>query len=207
MVLFCVFWPVSVFFIWRMVRPQGIVAGEAFALIAGSAAAVVRFFVPVFVDPGGFGLFRWISAFTDFACLPVLYLLAVFFLLSKTKTGITDLCGFMLCALIPISLVRSILWSIQNDLIRLVLTPFLWTSLIISLYPIINLPLRNSIIKKILGVFLFLILLGLAASSWWAFFGQKNLYASMLLLPEFALMVLTIIVLYKKKFKTKVRNA
>jgi membrane-associated HD superfamily phosphohydrolase len=207
MVLFCVLWAPCCYLFWLQIRPKNLASGWPWALLCGSLAGLFRFFMPTLIDPDGFGISRWLSAAFDYIALPVLVPFACFFVLKKIRgakqtsfmAAITDICGFMLVALIPISLVRSIAWSAQRDPIRLVLSPLLWTAIVIGLYPLLHIPLKNEPVKKIIATLSIAALLAISISSWWQFFCQNLLFGYAFLFPPLVLMLVTLIRLTKSK--------
>ncbi|GMO26740.1 MAG: hypothetical protein Ta2F_02300 [Termitinemataceae bacterium] len=209
MVLFCALWVPCIFFCFSsLVRAGNIIQEKAnfvtvSALLTGVSAGLARFFVPLIIDtPDGFGISRWLSAFVDYTAVPIIFPLIILFIFQTvSRIVVNDKCSFVLCALIPVALVRSIFYSETGGFIRLVLTPLLWTSTIVCLYPLFNLLSKNKIIKKTKAVFLIFGLLLITATCWWLFFCQHILYGAILLLLPIAGSVATVIFLYRNKSK------
>jgi hypothetical protein len=192
---------------WLTLRPVNSNSGEMYALLTGGAAALVRFFIPSFVDDVyGFGLWRYLSAFIDYVSLPVLIpmIAAKLIVCFYPRSGITDYTGFTLLALLPSALVFSTVWSASRGALRMVLTPLLWTSLVFAFYPLIRLSgddsLPHKILRKIAAI------LGMAAYTallpfvWWNFFCQKILIGIILLIPSLAPIIAVCIFFLRKKY-------
>jgi hypothetical protein len=193
---------------WLTIRPENSNSGALWALITGAFAAAVRFFVPVLVDAGGFGLSRYINAYVDYTSLPVLFPLIVVLLVSRLYpgTGITDFTGFTLLAMVPAAFVCSIPWGARQDILRLVLTPLLWTALATAFYPLSVTLGRIIRIGRLSGGSLFvtvsvviLVFSLLPPLVWWSFFCNKNLIGAFLLLPAIAPALIICTLLFMKK--------
>lgn len=207
MILFCVLWAPVFYLFWLTLRPVNSNSGEIYALLTGGAVALVRFFIPWFVDDVyGFGLWRYLSAFIDYVSLPVLIpmIAARLIVWFYPRGGITDYIGFTLLALIPSALACSPVWSASTSALRLVLTPLLWTALVFAFYPLIRLfgdaSLHHKILRKIAAI------LGMAAYTallpfvWWNFFCQKILIGIILLIPSLAPIIAVCIFFLRKKY-------
>jgi hypothetical protein len=210
MILFCVLWIPVFYLFWLTLRPVNSNSGGLYALLAGGVAALVRFFIPSFVDDVyGFGLWRYLSAFIDYVSLPVLIpmIAAKLIVWFYPRSGITDYTGFTLLALIPSALVFSTAWSASRDALRMVLTPLLWTALVFAFYSLIrlsgNVSLHHKIpqilrkIAAILGMAAYTLLLPFV---WWNFFGQNALIGIILLIPSLAPMITVCILFLRKKY-------
>ncbi|GMO24394.1 MAG: hypothetical protein Ta2B_03770 [Termitinemataceae bacterium] len=200
MVIFSVLIVPLFYFLWRSIRPAEMACGGMWALPAGCIAAVVRFFVPAFIDAEGFGVSRWISAFVDYTALPVIYPLVLSLLARKLKptSYINDNTGFIFCALIPVALVRSIFWSTQVDILRLVITPVLWVSAALTFYPLLNFFNKAISGKKIVAVFGIITTLFITTTAWLEFFAQQFVLAAILLFVPIALMLIVLVILINK---------
>jgi hypothetical protein len=183
MSLFCFLWA-PLFYLFRRSLGAGEGgAGSVLALLLGSLAAILQFFIGSLVDPGGFGLSRWVSGFVDIVAIPALVpiLVCLLFTALRLLSGTPDFANFALLWLIPAGALRSISWSSLGDPVLLVLVPLLWTAIALGLpfflasfaYP------RPPII--VLSILAMAVLLVLAAASYWAFFSQKNLLGFCLL--------------------------
>jgi hypothetical protein len=208
MMPFCMLWIPVFFCFWLTIRPKNSNSGAFCALLLGAVVAGARFFVPALVDAGGFGLSRYISAYVDYTGLPVLLPLIFVSLVSRLfpKTGITDFTGFTLIAMTPIALVCSIPWGTRQDLLRLVLTPLLWTALATASYPLSVMSARVTAgcgpsDRKLyrmaaLGIPVFSLLPPLV---WWSFFCNKNIIGTLLLLLTIAPALTVCTLLFMKK--------
>jgi hypothetical protein len=175
MSLFCFLWMPLFYLFWRSISVPAADSGGILALILGSAAACIRFFLGALVHPGAFGLSRWLSACIDIVTLPAILPLLVCFLLSRLRIlpGTVNYTGFALLWLIPGGVSRAISWSAQNDPALLVLTPVLWTAIAVGV------PLFMK--RRIPGVIAVAALPILAATAYWAFFSQKTWLGFLLL--------------------------
>ncbi|GHT49536.1 hypothetical protein FACS1894102_4330 [Spirochaetia bacterium] len=200
MILFCALWVIAFYLFWQTIRPEGISSYPVIALIAGCLSAIARYFIPQIVEPHDFKITLWLNSFADYIAIPVLYPLIVFVIFThiktllarrnifinsishdKTQTLEIDYTGFMLCALIPSALGHVIAWSVLLDPIRLVITPFLWTSCIVIFYPLIKFFTNNSIKNKIAAISGITATLFAAVTAWYLFFAKQFLYALILL--------------------------
>jgi hypothetical protein len=174
---------------WRSIAPPG-VAGEIsrnavgiWALILGSLAAIVQFFLGSFIRPGAFGFSRWLSACMDIVTLPAVIPLLVCFLFFRLRilSGSANYTNFALLWLIPGAAIRAVSWSAQNDPSLLVLTPILWTAIAVGV-PFFTATLTGqfkwTLIPKAMAMCL---LPFLAATVYWAFFAQKTVLGFLLL--------------------------
>ncbi|MDR3167372.1 MAG: DUF5412 domain-containing protein [Treponema sp.] len=185
MSLFCLLWT-PLFFLFRkaVVADGNISSGGVWAILLGSIAAVARFFLGSLVNPGGFGLSRWLNACVDIVSLPALLPLVVYFLFIPLRivSGSAGFANFALLWLIPEGVLRAISQGPQRDPSLLVLVPLLWTAVVtgipffIRILPYAHIPV---IILALVGI---LLLPFLAATVYWAFFSQKYLPGSLLLL-------------------------
>jgi hypothetical protein len=180
------------------------------ALLTGAVCAAVRFFVPCFIEPGGFGMSRYLGAFVDYTSVPVLFPLAVALFVSRLCRGaeINDFTGFVLLAIVPSAFVCSIPWGARRDMLRLALTPLLWTALAVAFYPVSRLLAqgaadsggqRVSLPRKTIAVFGFAVFSLLPPLVWWIFFCNRPLYGALLLIPALAPMLAVCISLFRKK--------
>ncbi|GHV45723.1 hypothetical protein AGMMS49546_32220 [Spirochaetia bacterium] len=185
MSLFCLLWTPLFFLFKRSLSPAGEAgAGGVWALLLGSIVALTQFFLGAFVNPGGFGLSRWVSGCIDIVALPAALPLLVYLGLISLRilTGTPDFTNFVLLWLIPGGALRAVSWSAQGDPILLVLVPLLWTAIAVGipffLGLIINTAHRWVIFPAGVGI---LALPFLAATVYWAFFSQRTLMGFLLL--------------------------
>jgi hypothetical protein len=201
MILFSVLWAPVFYLFWLAIRPENCNSGPFWALLTGVVAAVFRFFVPSFVNAYGFGTSRYLSAFIDYAGLPVLFPLTAALLLTHfyPRSGITDFTGFTLLALAPFALVCSAIWGAQQkDVLRLVLTPLMWTALAAAFHPLMRLSM-NGILYKIVCV---LGIIGgtlLSSLVWLDFFCNNKWRGAALLLLVIMPMLIVCVFFFRKK--------
>ncbi|MDR0408968.1 MAG: hypothetical protein LBH18_01020 [Spirochaetaceae bacterium] len=207
MVLFCVLWLPVFYLFWLTLRPAGSNSGELYALFVGGMAALARFFIPSIIDPYGFEICRYLSAFMDYTSLPVLFPMIAAKLIRRfyPRCGITDYIGFTLLALVPAALVSSIVWSANHDILRLVLTPLLWTALVLVFYPLIRLAANNTLGHKIVAIFGTVLYTLLIPFVWWAFFCQRTLIGTILLFPSFVPMIAVCAILLRKRHSKEIK--
>lgn len=180
------------YFFWRGVAESN-TSGWAWALIAGSVAAAVQFFRGPLIDPGGFGLSRWMSGFMDIVALPVLAPLFVYLLLFYLKiiAGNADFAGFTLLWLIPGAVARALTWSVQPDPILLVLVPVLWVAIAVGIPFFIAIMQDSPPSVAALSCLAILVVPAAAASSYWAFFSQRTIMGFLFLLAAAAPMLIS----------------
>jgi hypothetical protein len=186
MSLFCLLWT-PLFYLFRRSISSREEAGSGgiLALLLGSLVALLHFFLGALINPGGFGLSRWLSGCIDIVVLPALLPLPVYFVLTRFRivSGKVDFTNFALLWLIPGGALRTVGWSAQGDPILLVLVPLLWTALAVG-FPFC----AGLIFRRRLGLLLPLLVLAalglpfLAATVYWAFFYQKLIWGYLLLL-------------------------
>lgn len=169
---------------WRSVTGSNAAAGGIWALLIGSIVALVQFFLGSLVEPGGFGLSRWVSGCIDIVTLPALAPILVYLLLVKFRIigGTADFANFALLWLIPVAAIRAVSWSAQSDPILLILVPLLWTAIAVGVPFFIDL-ISNGRRWVIAPASLAILAIPFAAScSWWAFYSQKISYGLLFLL-------------------------
>ena len=175
--LFCFLWMPLFYLFWRSITGSAAAAGGVWALLAGSVVAMLQFFLGTMVEPGGFGLSRWMSACVDIVVLPALMplLIYLFFVVFKIISGAVDFTNFALLWLIPGAAVRAINWNAQHDpVLFLVLVPVLWTAIAVGVPFFIGLILNSHRYVIIPASLAILLIPFSAASSYWAFFAQKT---------------------------------
>jgi hypothetical protein len=174
MSLFCLLLIPLFYLFWISLSPEESPRIYDFwALFLGSLTALVSFFLGPLIDPGGFGFSRWLSAFIDMVCLPVIFPVMIGFLLSLTplSPGCGNSANFALLWLIPVAVMRTITWGVRKDPLHLVLVPLLWSALTAGIFFFLTLlRKRKGMFPLLLGL---LLLPGIAAASYWAFFSQK----------------------------------
>ncbi|MDR2758432.1 MAG: hypothetical protein LBB78_03535 [Spirochaetaceae bacterium] len=176
MSLFCLLWIPLFYLFWASLSPENAPRPYDFwALFLGSLTALGSFFLGPLIDPGGFGFSRWLSAYIDIVCLPVIFPIIIGSLLSLTPLfpGGGSSANFSLLWLIPVAVMRTITWGVRKDPLHLVLVPLLWSALAVGIFMLLKLLWSRK------GKFIFPIIIGLlllpvtAAASYWAFFSQK----------------------------------
>ena len=147
-------------------------------MLLGSITAILQFLLGYIVNPGGFGLSRWLFGFIDIVSLPVIVpiLVYIFMNIFRGFAGEADFTNFTLLWLIPIGGLRALSWSSLSDPILLVMTPLLWTALAVGISFLINwLTSCKNVFLAILSVLCMIILPISAAAAYWAFFSQYTL--------------------------------
>ena len=194
MTIFCFLFLPVIYLFQRSLKDSDS-SGGVWALLLGSIIAIIKFFSGNFMDPGGFGFSRFLSAFIDIVSLPALIPVLVFLLFVNLKLiqGNIDFANFSLLWLIPEAAIRAISWSSLSDPILLVLVPILWAAIAIGLSFLINL-LQDSSIVVIILLSLSILLIPFAASaSYWAFYSQKTLYGFLLLFAASVPMLVSLV--------------
>jgi hypothetical protein len=144
---------------------------------------------------------RYLSALIDYAGLPVLFPLIAALLIARLypRSGITDFTGFTLLALAPLALVCSTVWdSGRHEVLRLVLTPLLWTALALAFDPLMRLSRRN-ILCKIAAAFGVIAFSMLPPLVWLYFFSNYRRGGAALLLLALAPMLIVCAFFFRKK--------
>jgi hypothetical protein len=180
MSLFCLLWT-PLFYLFKRSVSTGGVARGVWALLLGSIVALAQFFLGALVNPGGFGLSRWVSACVDIVALPAVLPLLVYLGLMSLRVipgapGFSESActSFALLWLIPNGILRAVSWSVQSDPILLVLTPILWTAIAVGIPFFAGLILDGS--RRYTALFFALaalVLPFLSALVYWAFFSQR----------------------------------
>jgi hypothetical protein len=181
---------------WHALAKGNASSGGVWALLLGSIVALVQFFLGNLVNPGGFGLSRWVSACIDIIALPAVLPLLVCLVLFLTKalSGAVDFANFALLWLIPGAAIRAVSWSAGNDPTLLVLAPLLWTAIAVGVPFFINLFLRFFRWYVIIPCGLCILALPFAAAtSWWAFSSQIVFYGVLFLVISFVPLIFSMI--------------
>jgi hypothetical protein len=176
MSLFCLLW-IPLFYLFRhSLSPDNPPSGGVWALLLGSIAALVQFFLGNLVNPGGFGLSRWVSACVDIIALPAVLPLLVYlvFIVFRVLSGPFDFANFALLWLIPGAAIRALSWSAGRDPTLLVLAPLLWAAIALGIPFFIEKMFRSSRWYALGSLGLGILAQPLtAAAAWWAFYSQK----------------------------------
>jgi len=176
MSLFCMLWIPLFYLFWRSITGYNAAAGGVWAILVGSIVAMLQFFLGNLIEPGGFGLSRWVSGFVDIVTLPALapIIIYLFLITFKFISGEKDFANFALLWLIPGGAIRALSWSAAGDPLLLALVPVLWTAIAVGVSFFIDI-IQNGRILVIVPASLAIIIVPFAAScSYWAFFAQKN---------------------------------
>jgi hypothetical protein len=169
MTLFCLLLIPVIFFLRRSDSLEG--KNSIWALPLGGVVATIQYFLGPLLEPGAFGLSRWLSGFVDIISLPVLIPLIVCAILVMFKkfSARVDYAGFTLMWLVPLAAIHAM--SNLPSLIPLVFVPLLWIvqALGISFFIrcMIKKPHPAVIVFSVLGIIALPII---ATTSWWAFF-------------------------------------
>ena len=183
---------------WRSLNDESALEGGTWALLMGTIIAFFRFFLGTFVNAGGFGLERWISACIDVVALPVAlpYVICVLFALFRIISAQANFTNYAFLWLIPVAAVRTLGWSSQNNPILLMGVPVLWTAVALGMGLFIRFAQNGwglVVIPAILGA-IALPLVG--ATAYWALFAQHNLLGIGLLVACCIPMVISIIIAF-----------
>ena len=186
---------------WRSTNDESALEGGTWALLLGTIIAFFRFFLGTFVNAGGFGLTRWISACIDVVALPVAlpFIIGVLFALFRIISAQSNFTNYAFLWLIPVAAVRALGWSSQNNPILLMGVPVLWTAVASGMGFFIRIA-RNgwglTVIPAILGA---LALPLVAATAYWALFSQHNLLGIALFAISCIPMVISIVMSFLEK--------
>ena len=196
MVIFCFLWMPLFYFFWRAVTRNDVYAGGLLALLAGSVVTFVQFFLGSFVEPGGFGLSRWVSGCIDIVSLPALlpFLVYLILVVFRLIPGTVNFANFALLWLIPCAAIRALGWISSGDPILLVLVPVLWTAIAVGVSFFIELIRTGRILVIIPASLGILVIPFAAASSYWAFYCHKSTMGSLFLLAALVPMLVSMII-------------
>ena len=152
-------------------------------MIMGTIIAFFRFFLGSFVNAGGFGFSRWVSACIDVVALPVAlpYIICVIFAMLRIISAQANFTNYAFLWLIPVAAVRTLGWSSNNNPILLMGVPVLWTAVAAGMGLFIQIAQNGwgiAVIPAILGA-IALPLIG--ATSYWALFSHHDLLGIILL--------------------------
>ena len=154
-------------------------------MLLGSVTAIVQFFLGYLVNPGGFGLSRYLFGFIDIVSVPVLIPLLIYIFIAVFR-GNVDFANFALLWLIPVAALRALGWSSGNDPILLVVVPLLWTALALGISFFIHWMIKYlRWYTVILSIIFIPVLPVLAAGAYWAFFSHQTFMGLGLLLAAF----------------------
>lgn len=176
MSLFCLLWTPLFYLFWRSITGSFSLIAGFIAVFLGCIAALVQLYFGFFLDPGEFGISRWFSGCIDIVVLPaVIPLLIYLFLIgSRLLSGPVDFAHFTQLWLIPCAIIRALALNSQNDPILLILVPLLWTVISVGIPLFIKLFASSSKMTLFLASSGVIIVPLAAATSYWAFFSQRN---------------------------------
>lgn len=178
--LFCILWAPFFYFFWISLNPaKNDSSGGVWALLLGSAFALIKFITGPWIPPGEFGGNRWLSALVDTIGIPAILPFALYALFAAFRiipfSG--DMAGFALLWLIPQGVLRSLSREGRYDPIFLALVPLLWTALVVGIACFIRiLTGGNRRFVAFLAVPGILALPLAAVTCYWAFFCQRILW-------------------------------
>ena len=184
MTLFCFLWVPLFYLFWRSLQDDSSLEGGTWALLVGAGAAFFRFFLGAFVNPGGFGFSRWVSACVDIVALPVALPFAVclLFSLGRFISPQANFTNYAFLWLIPVAAVRALGWSSQSNPILLMAVPVLWTALLLGMGLLIRFVQNGigwTVVPALLGA---AVLPLLGATAYWALFAQHTVLGIFLLI-------------------------
>ncbi|MDR2552436.1 MAG: hypothetical protein LBD31_04625 [Treponema sp.] len=135
MILFCFLWTPLFYLFWRSLNDESSLTGGTWALLVGTITAFFRFFLGSFVNPGGYGFSRWVSACIDVVALPVAlpYAVCITFSLLRVISSQANFTNYVFLWIIPVAAVRALAWSAQKDPILLIGIPVLWTAMVVGI--------------------------------------------------------------------------
>jgi hypothetical protein len=206
MILFCFLWTPLFCLFWRSITvSEAENSGGIWALLLGSVAAFVRFLAGSFISPGAFGFFRWLSVCVDVIVLPAALPLAARWLLVRLGAlgkG-ADYANFALLWLIPGAAMTAANRIGLDDPSLLALALVLRTAIAAGLPFFMNLAgkYRGSMTMLLLALAV-AILPFLAASSYWAFFSQRNWLGILLFVPALLPMVVSAVANFTRQAKS-----
>jgi hypothetical protein len=177
MTVFCFLWTPLFYLFWRSLHDDSALEGGTWALLVGMVVAFFWFFLGSFINPGGFGLSRWVSACIDIVALPVAlpYVICVIFALFRIISTQSNLTNYAFLWLIPVAAVRALGWSSQNNPVLLMGVPVLWTAIAVGIGFFIRIVQNGWGVKFIPAILGALALPVLGATAYWALFSQLNL--------------------------------
>jgi hypothetical protein len=193
--LFCMLWIPLFYLFWRSVTGHNASAGGVWAILAGSIVAMIQFFLGNMIDPGGFGLSRWVSGCIDIVTLPALAPILVYLFLVSFKfiSGEADFANFALLWLIPGAGIRALSWSSAGDPLLLALAPILWTAIAVGIPFFIGIIQRGRLLVIIPSALVIIIIPFAASCSYWAFYAQRTYMGLLFLFAAVAPMLVSMI--------------
>ena len=163
-------------------------------MFMGTIIAFFRFFLGSFINPGGFGLARWVSACIDVVALPVAlpFIICLVFAGFRIISPQANFTNYAFLWLIPVAAVRALGWSSQNNPILLMGVPVLWTAVAAGLGLFLQL-IQGGWGWKVIPAIVGAVVLPLtAATAYWALFTQNNFLGIVLLVLCLVPMVISL---------------
>jgi hypothetical protein len=193
-------WIPLFYLFWRSVTGSNTASGGVWAILVGSIVAMIQFFLGNLIDPGGFGLSRWISGCIDIVTLPALVPIVIYLFLIGFRfiSGEPNFANFTLLWLIPGAALKALSWSSTGDPLLLVLVPVLWTAIAVGVSFFINIIQEGEILYIFPAFFAILIIPFAASSSYWAFFAQKTKLGLLFLFAAVVPMLISVILSFVK---------
>ncbi len=187
MILFCLFWLPSIYFLRRSLTEDRTTGGNlALIVTLGLAAAGIRLYFGDLVPNRGFGLIAWLHVLLDVIGLPLLLPLGVHAALSLRRRPPAGKPEFMLQWLMPAAVLGALRWSAAGDPLALVLAPLLWSAGAFGVPLLIALAKDEIGFKYYAALFAALFFVPLLTTVYWAFFTQRGLLGLLLALPALA---------------------
>ncbi|MDR2661665.1 MAG: hypothetical protein LBC31_01555 [Treponema sp.] len=184
MTVFCFLWTPLFYLFWRSLHDESALTGGTWALLVGTIIAFFRFFLGSFVNPGGFGFSRFVSACVDVVALPAAlpFIVCIVFAALRIISAQANFTNYAFLWLIPVAAVRALGWSAQRDPILLIGVPLLWTAIVAGMGLFIRY-IQNGwgwvVIPAILGT---AVLPLTAAAAYWALFAHYTMAGLVLLI-------------------------
>jgi hypothetical protein len=197
MLFFCFLWIPLFYLFWRSLNGDrdSVMEGGTWALILGTIVAFFRFFFGSFVDPEGFGLARWISACIDVVALPAAlpFIIGFLFAAFRLVSLQSNFTHYAFLWIIPVAAVRALGWSSQNNPLLLMVVPILWTAVIVGVGFFIRLVQNNWGMVAIPAILGAIVLPLAAATTYWAFFAQREYLGIVLMVLSLAPMAVSLV--------------
>ena len=194
MSFFCLLW-VPLFYLLRRSFVGAVSSSSGvWALVFGSIAATVQFFLGAFISPGGFGFNRWLFGFVDLISVLVLIPIFVYSVIFIIKGFTGDFADFSLLWMIPFGGLHAVDWSVLNDPVLLILVPVLWTALAAGISFFINwMATKKRWYTFAVSMPCILGLPVLAAATYWALFSQMTFLGFLFLFLMYVPVILSFI--------------
>jgi hypothetical protein len=142
--------------------------------VLGSIVALFQFFLGAFVNPGGFGFSRWVSACVDIVALPAAlpFIICVVFSVLRIVSRESNFTNTAFLWLVPVAALKALSWSARSDPLLLLGVPVLWTAIVAGMDFFIRIIRSSWGIATIPAIAGAAALPFLAATAYWALFSQ-----------------------------------